>query len=752
VGFSFAAALFAAGYLLPGDTLPLFGFVLLAAGAAFLALTFFLTCKNVLRAALLIALGLSAGLFWRWGYDQLFLRPALIWDGQTVAVAAEALDFPSETPYGARVTARLTFPDGGRFRAVLYLDEFTDLRPGDRLTLTVKCTAPSPDDPNDPLAYDRPRGAILRATQAAGPVVLTRPDAPTFVHWPRYIARALGDGLNNALPPAQAALTRGFLLGQDDDLSEGFRAALNDTGTAHTVAVSGLHVSFLVGLILLVTGNRRRAIWLGVPVIFLFVAVAGFPPSAMRAGIMQLSLLLAYALGREGDGLTALAFALVLLTAVNPYAVADVGLQLSFASALGILLFARRFYDALSAHKLWPEKFLPKGRRYILSTLATSLAVLIFAEPLIALHYDTLSLVSPFANLLTLWSVAVSFAGSAVVALLSLIWTPLAVGAGFVVMPFTWFYETVIRALAQLPFAALKLTSPYFAWWGLLVYLLFWLHLFWPKREGERRRPFGTLGVAAAALALAMTLSFVQPEPLRIIALNIGQGQCILVLTPTQTAVIDCGGNLSDVAGIAADTLRGLGRRRIDLLALTHAHEDHAGGVEALLELMEVGSIALPAIDSAGVSLRQEVLFLARRQGIPVAEISQTTDWPLGAAAVTLYPPLSLTAENEMSLAMLVHMGQFEFLVTGDMSAAMERALVRRETLPDIEVLMVGHHGSKYASSDGLLTAVAPEAAVISVGRNNYGHPTEETLTRLRDHGIEIYRTDQSGNITILIG
>ncbi len=748
---SFAAALVLARYLLPLPVHLAAGMAAFVCGALAVMLRLCSKQKRVFMTAAVVCLAMAAGFVWRFAYDRLFVLPVGAWNGQTLTFTAEVQDFPADASYGPKVTAVVTLPDGRACRALVYLNGSESIRPGDRLRFTGLCTATAPGAPDDKLHYDRARGVFLRVSQK-GDMTVTRPERAPVRVWPQFWARGLQDALRRALPAPQAALAQGFLTGGQAALSEGFRVALGDTGTAHTVSVSGLHVAFLVGMIVMIVGNRRRAFWLGLPVLFLFIAVAGFPASAVRAGIMQGCLLLAYVLGREEDSLTALSLALLVITALNPYAVGDIGLQLSFAATLGIVVFGGRFMAFFSGKGGKLREKLPAVWRYISSTTAASLAALVFAQPLVALHFGSMSLVSPAANLLTLWLVSLCFGGGIAVAALTLLWLPLGVSAGAVLAPCLRLYEWAVTALARIPFAALKLSSPYFAFWGLLVYVLLCLYLLWPRQEGEKRRYVPALACAGATLLLAVTLSGYQPEPMRLTVLNVGQGQCVLLTTPTQTAVLDCGGNLSGVARLAADTLKGMGRRRIDLLALTHCHADHAGGVEGLLEQMDVAAIAMPAVDSEGPSLRKDILYLAGRRGIPVTEIDATTDWPLGAASLTLYPPIGLREENEMSMAMLARVNGFSFLLTGDMSDAMERTLLRRERLPDIDVLVAGHHGSGRATSNGLLDGVSPEAAILSVGANSYGHPAQETLARLREHNVAIYRTDERGTVRVTVG
>mgnify|MGYP000814543717 CR=1 FL=1 len=142
---------------------------------------------------------------------------------------------------------------------------------------------------------------------------------------------------------------------------------------------------------------------------------------------------------------------------------------------------------------------------------------------------------------------------------------------------------------------------------------------------------------------------------------------------------------------------------------------------------------------------------LAERYGVNIHYVTEVTDVENGASTMTIYPPLGEKGANELGLTILCSLGDFDTLITGDMDAKTETKLVETYDLPDIEVLLVGHHGSKYSTGTTLLESVTPEAGVISVGDNSYGHPTEEALLRLMDAGMTVYRTDMQGNILITV-
>lgn len=194
-----------------------------------------------------------------------------------------------------------------------------------------------------------------------------------------------------------------------------------------------------------------------------------------------------------------------------------------------------------------------------------------------------------------------------------------------------------------------------------------------------------------------------------------------------------------------------MGVRELSAVVVTHYHADHTNGLYEVLRRIPVQTIYLPDIeDEYGV--RERLVSLAEEKGAQVTYVTKETADTLGDTVLTIYPPVQSGGDlNELGLTALASAGDFDLLITGDMSGSTEKKLVETYALPDIEVLVVSHHGSRYSSNIRFLKSVMPEAAVISVGDNNYGHPSEETLQRLLVVGADIWRTDQQGTIRITV-
>ena len=213
---------------------------------------------------------------------------------------------------------------------------------------------------------------------------------------------------------------------------------------------------------------------------------------------------------------------------------------------------------------------------------------------------------------------------------------------------------------------------------------------------------------------------------------------------------MDCGGTQESGAGDElADYLNQLGVFRLNLLVLTHYDSDHTNGVAQLLERMPVDVMVGPDMED-GSGNRTELERLARQYDTEWECVDRDRTEPFGEAQAQIFAPVRGKTENDAGLSVLASAGDFDVLVTGDMESQAEDTLVTRKGISDVEVLVVAHHGSRYSTSTAFLEKIKPEIGVISVGEDNsYGHPTQDVLDRLEAAGVDIYRTDLNGTVTI---
>ena len=748
VGFSFAAGLFLT--LLPWD-----GWQLYAAGALALAsLLWALLGRGTphLRRVLLVLLPLMVSLLYFSAYRALVRQPVQALCGGEHDFSAAVCDWPEATEHGAKVTIRLHGLLGAK--AVYYGDDdLLSLCPGDALSGTAWWNDVAAIGDGD-LRQFSSRGVYALLYDRDTLTVQPAPDMP-LGYAPQYAAKALRDKLAQLWDdPSVLGFLTAELTGDKSLLPESDYVAMQETGLAHIFAVSGLHCAFLVTLLsLLIPPTHRRTLCaVASAVLVFYMLLTGLSPSVARACVMQLFLLSAPLFRRGSDPLTSLAAALTVILLVNPYAVGSVSLQLSFAATLGMVLLSGRLYKSFTAWYRGRNRAVRAALSFLAANLAATLGALVFTAPLTAYYFNILSLVAPLAGLLAVPAAGYAFMSAFVSALLGFVWTPLGLLAGYVPLLLVKYILWAAHLLLAVPYHAVYFTNVYLRVWLLYVYAAFLGCAVTP--DGKRKYALASaLTVLTLAACLWLNSRWQQYGAFRAAVLDVGQGESVALCSGSEAALVDCGSSNSyvDAGSVAADALQSAGIRRLSAVIVTHYHADHTNGLTEVLTRLPVDTLYLPDIeDEYGV--RDRLVSLAAHQGADVVFVTEPARIALGEAVLTVYPPLLTTGDlNEQGLTALATAGDFDLLITGDMAGQTEQLLAQTYPLPDVEVLVVSHHGSRYSSDESFLRAITPDNAVISVGDNRYGHPAEETLRRLQAVGATVWRTDQQGSIRIII-
>jgi competence protein ComEC len=692
--------------------------------------------------------------------DRSALAPLL---DRAVNVRATLLEHPRTRRFGTRVVATRLLSQPGRGERMLIRVPSrvrwpTRAGPGSELILRGRLTALGPHD-----AHERRRNAhaLLRA------------------HVIRLTGRKRG-GLSGALdtvrgrteralsagaPVAQAALARGMVLGQDAALPDDLRQDFRVTGLAHLVAASGANVLLLAALVLAIgtllgLGLTAR-LSLALLLVALYVPLAGAGPSIQRAGAMGAAGLAAALAGRPTSRWYALLLAAALTLGFNPRAADDVGWQLSFAAVLAMLALVPGLSTALRRRRL------PRG---IAEALAVTAAATLGTAPLIALHFERLSLVSLPVNLLAAPAVApVMWLGTIAGALGQAVpdlAVPVVRLASLPLGYLTWLADRG----AALPFAEIALASPppigVAAIYGTaIVGALAWRR--WRTRREARAghcppaagRRMVVAGVACVALAAGLAHAWrpsQAPRDLTISFLDIGQGDATLLQHGDATVLVDVG----PPDGPILARLRDAHVRRIDLLVLTHDALDHDGAAAAVLDAFPVELVvdgeeagAAPALGAFGARPDVSVAQLAARRRLrriasDAGQILRAGPFELRVLWPQREPAAPPGAEpNDRATVLHVRDGTFDLLLTADAESNVTAML----DLPSVEALKVAHHGSDDPGLPGLLQRLRPQIAVIEVGAHNtYGHPTPATLAALRAVPI-VRRTDRDGTVRVRV-
>ena len=728
----FGAACCLCAYVITGSSR-----VILAAAVGFLTLFAAIAGRKfaLFRRIAAVLLGFAMGVGWFILYDGFYLNAAGTMDGKTANAVIRVSDYSYETAYGIGVDGTVQL-EGKSYRLRAYLDLDKTLEPGDMISGQFRFRATTPKESR---TYHAGNGIFLLAYQVDEVSVSPHTDA-SWRDIPARLRHRIQAILQTCIPQDAAPFARALLLGDTTSLSYAVDTSLKISGIRHVAAVSGLHVSILFALLTAVTFRKRFLTALvGFPTLLLFAAVAGFTPSVSRSCIMCGLMLAALLLNKEYDGPAALAFAAVVMLIGNPLVITSVGFQLSVASVAGIYLFAPGIRKWLVS--LFPDS---KGKgvrptliRWFTASVSITLSAMIFTMPLSAWYFGTVSLVGVVTNLLTLWVISFIFYGLVAVSLVGAFWTGGAMILGKIVAWPIRYVLLMAKSLAGFPLAAVYTKSPYITIWLVAVYVLLLVFLL-----SRNRRPGVLLCCGTLGLCLALLASWAEPmlDNTRITVLDVGQGQCILLQSEGRTYMVDCGGDSdTETADIAAETLLSQGISRLDGLILTHGDRDHTGAAENLLSRVKADILILPPEEGMPTSDNAEVVYA-----------EQDLLLTYGKTNLHIFTTDSNRSENENSLCVLFDTENCDILITGDRSAYGERMLLHAGKIPEVDVLIAGHHGSKNSTCEDMLAAAQPQTVCISAGRDNlYGHPAAETLQRLEHFGCTVYRTDRDGTITI---
>lgn len=738
IGFTTACAV--AAYLFSGNWLLLAALLSLS-----ITLLTLIGSSVRLRIVRFICLGCAVAFSWTWIFNCAYVEDIRYLDGETICQTVEITDFNTNTDWGIMADGKIRL-EGKYYDIRVYSSDLDELHPGDQLTGTIRlrCTLGG----NDEMTYHSGNGLFLLGYLSDDVEVIPAENVP-FRYFSAVLRRNIIKLLESAFPEDTYPFVCALLLGERSLLDYGTNSDLSLSGIRHVVAVSGLHVSILFSVVTMLFGYRRVITpAVGWALLLVFASVTGFTPSVVRACIMHAIMLGAMMFQKEYDSPTALAVAVFIMLLGNPYAVTSIGLQLSAGCLVGIFLFSERIRQFLLSPKCMGNAEVKtlkgKFKNWIAGSVSVTLSTLITTTPLCSVYFGTVSLVSVVTNLLTLWLVTVIFCGILVVCVLGTIYLPIAKLCAWV---FSWLIRFVLwtaHLLASFPMAAVYTQSVYIAVWVVFCYLLLAVFLF-----SKNKHPWIMIFCVLAGLFVSIAVSWIEPklDRFRFSVLDVGQGQCILIQNEGKYYMVDCGGgNPEAAADVAVQTLLSQGITHLDGIIVTHYDDDHAGGISYVLTRIPADRLYLPDIpDSA--SIREQLLatYPDMIMLIPSESITKIED-----ASITLYTTGIQKTDNESSMCVLFQSENCDILITGDRSAYGERALLEQVNLPDLEVLVVGHHGAKGSACLELLAQTLPETAIISTGRDNmYGHPAAEVLERLTLFGCEVLRTDLQGTVMI---
>lgn len=558
--------------------------------------------------------------------------------------------------------------------------------------------------------------------------------------------KILLDNVNYLFTDKNAAFIKAILLGEKEYLSYEQESLLRNAGASHLLAISGLHMGIIIltfsFILFKLFPKKKNALCLLSFLILIYIMIVGAAVSIIRAALLALLFLWADQFKREGDFLNIISLTLIINLLIDPLAIFTVSLQLSY-----ILVLALFYLTPLLSKFLHP-------------ILAVSLSAQLASIAITAYYFNEYAYIALITNLWAIPYITFLLPAIFIIILLSLLSAELFSAAVFLI---EYFLEILFKGLELMTFIqgrALVIAEPELIIIILYYLLLFTLPILYKKRYIylRARKFIFWQKLSIFLLIIIISLFFIKAKPnnLEISFAAVGQGDGIFIQFPGgKNMLVDTGPPGIDGRNVEYSIisyLNYLGLSKIDYLMISHFDADHAGGISHLLRRKKIKNILIPPFKEKTIfhNLLAEELV---NKNIKLNYLTADISFEISECRIDILnpePDLIKEDRNENSIVFLLTYQKNKFLFTGDISKKGEARIVENYELPEIDILKAGHHGSRTSSGEILLDALKPELAVISVGQNNFGHPSAEVIERFKEKSINYLRTDQNGMIKMI--
>lgn len=589
------------------------------------------------------------------------------------------------------------------------------------------------------------------------------------------------ENANKLFDKNEANLLSGILIGDKEGIEKEVQENFRDSNLSHMLAVSGAHVSYVIlGITYALKKVKVNKLWsnmITIVTLCCFIFLTGASPSVIRACIMAIYIIIGHMMHRKTKLISSVSLSLLIILILNPYKLFDIGLQLSYGGTIGIILFSGVLAKKAKLNNLL-EGFVNKLKYRVKQLIVVCVSANLIIFPIIAAHYSTMSLTFVISNICAGPIFGVIIILGFITIFVSFISIDIAKPFALILNIFIQILMYITKICSSLPFSKIYIKTPSLSqiiiYYMILIFIYYICKIRKKKRRLIHRKLLRTVQnkkvqklfiIVIILIFTSMQILKCLPSDLTIYFIDVGQGDSTLIVTPNyKTILIDGGGTeFESDFDIGKQTLLpeilGQGITKIDYLLISHFDSDHVGGLLTVLESLKVKNAIISRQIKESKNYKK-FLKIVKDKKINVMIVKKDDEICIekNLKIDVLWPKREQITDNVLnnnSIVAKVIYNNFSILFTGDIEKVAEENIIREykdtNSLTS-NIIKIAHHGSKTSSTEGFLNLVNPKIALIGVGRDNkFGHPNEETIQKLKNMNVKIYRTDEMGEITIKI-
>lgn len=656
------------------------------------------------------------------------------------------------------------------------INEFANFMYGDILEFRGKIIIPQ--KLNNPFEYDYKKylnsNNIVANITTYNVVKSDKKVGNVFVKLGYIIRENLDKNIDEKMTIKEAGLFKSMMYGNDLELSKDIKESFSENGISHMLAVSGLHLMYIIKILNMITKdmNKKIIIILNFITIFLFCIISSMSISVIRASIMSFISIIDSnkKIYEEKDNkekyscffvYKKLLIAFIIIIIYNPYSIFNLSFQMSFLATFGIITYNNLVYSYFVVVLKINKKY-----KYIIEILSLSISANIFILPLQIYYYGRFELISFFSNILL--SPILSFEFLLGFLSLFLAFVPFVsdifISANIVVLKLIIFITTILKKINYF-----TIYIPRFNY--LELFLIYSTILFETIKKYVTLLKKSSRRYARIIIVIVTIFTFLYSISMYIYRMyfeeyiyffNVGQGNMAIIRDNRKVILIDIGSTSKNVASNVLESfLKAKGIYKVDAIFITHMHEDHVNGIYEVAKKIKIKSVVYSVPKTTKKGEYEKITELLENKNIPGIEVIQNDNIKIGDVNITTLMPLhdkviiSKDMLNSNSSIFLLEKDDKKYLFMGDSTIETEETFLDnidnevKNKLKKLSAIQIGHHGSNTSSSEELLKQINPCTAIISSEKKRYGHPHISTIEMLKKYKFDIKITEECGAIKV---